>query len=112
MDLTELFLGDALEGIDLGGLAKLGFRATEGFDDDSENDSRPERQEVEDEETDAQIEQSMPPTLYKLPDGRQVYELSSMFIPDKNGPARHIREQMLMFNHAIINAGVARPRTQ
>ena len=43
MDLTELFLGDALEGIDLGGLAKLGFRATEGFDDDSENEDRSEK---------------------------------------------------------------------
>ena len=75
MDLTELFLGDALEGIDLGGLAKLGFRATEGFDDDSDNDDREIASEkvVDEEETESQIEQSMPPTLYKLPGGHKVY---------------------------------------
>lgn len=34
MDLTKLFLGDALEGIDLGGLNKLGFKMMEGFDNE------------------------------------------------------------------------------
>ena len=34
MDFTKLFLGDALEGIDLGGLSKLGFQLNEGFDMD------------------------------------------------------------------------------
>ena len=36
MDLTSLFLGDVLDGIDLGGLSKLGYNIGAGFAD---NDS-------------------------------------------------------------------------
>ena len=32
MDLTKLFLGDVLDGMDLGGLTKLGFNITEGME--------------------------------------------------------------------------------
>lgn len=73
MDLTSLFLGDALEGVDLGGLSKLGFNMAEGFDSDdakranrqsdSDDSDRESKQDSSDSE-EAKAAISMPPILY------------------------------------------------
>ena len=117
-------MGDALEGIDLGGLTKLGFQVTDGFESDREDDKQgaskqdsdsygSEGDEGEESKTlpkrPRDKQQKMPPTLYSYRDGRKVLELSSLFIPDRTGPARKVRENMLMFNQAIINADMGRP---
>ena len=96
MDLTSLFLGEALEGVDLGGLSKLGFNMAEGFDsddakrakrhgdsDDSDKEASSSKQDSSDsEETKEAI--SMPPVLYANPGGRTVYELTSLFVPGQS----------------------------
>jgi hypothetical protein len=53
-------------------------------------------------------EQIMPPVLYKLDNEINVYCLSQMYIPDKTGSSAKVRDKMLMFNKAIMNAEVAK----
>ena len=96
---------------------------SEGFESDKEDKSQKdsdtygsEDDEKEEKKTEQPTkvakepkQQKLPPTLYGFPDGRKVLELSSLFIPDRTGPARKIRRNMIMFNKAIINADMGRP---
>ena len=115
MDLTKLFLGDALEGMDLGGLNKLGFKMMDGFgNDDGEETKERTRDrdlfsdsdvasEEEKEKEEEEADYGLPPTLYGLAGDSKVYELSSLFVPGKSKASNKIREKMLLFNKAIIN---------
>ena len=46
--------------------------------------------------------------MYKLDNESNVYCLSYMYIPEKTGPSAKVREKMLMFNRAIMNAEMAK----
>ena len=50
MDLTKLFLGDVLEGMDLGGLSKLGFSVSDDFEHAQSADASDDDDDEEEEE--------------------------------------------------------------
>ena len=101
MDL-KFFLGDCLDGFDLGGLEKLGFDPAVDIDSDKEEDKQQTPRPQEEQKV-----QPMPPTLYNMNAHSKVYCLSRMFIPeDGTGKGdlylRKVREKMVKFNTAIM----------
>ncbi len=68
MDLTRLFLGDVLDGIDLGGLSKLGYNVTAGLEEGDSAGQSPKANKTEADESDSSessdLDVGMPPLLY------------------------------------------------
>ena len=68
MDLTRLFLGDVLDGIDLGGLSKLGYNVTAGFEEGESAGHSPKANKTEEADSDSSersdVDVGMPPVLY------------------------------------------------